>query len=253
MVKQVRILPRPLLCRLRRAGAYRLSTPNILTDAYHFVRCLLLFGGADMSYLKNVVRRAAARRRRASRSSVPRRCRTARAATPGRWTTGRGSIASCPRQRGRHVLRDRAGADGGERRGRAALHRGGRPRAVVGASSRSRRRAARRRTIRRSSRWRSPPSTGDVGAGGPRSRRCRASAASARTSSTSRSTWRSSGGWGRGLRARDRGVVRRAGRARLAYQAVKYQPARRLVRTATCCAWRTRRRRTSSTPRSSTG
>ena len=130
--------------------------------------------------------------------------------------------------RGRLVLRARAHADARER-ARSLRCIGADGAARGRAHRRDRTRAARPRTTRRCSRWRWPPAR-------RRARPARALAAlpevaaSARTCSTSPSTSRRFGGWGRGLRC----ARRRAGTTdrppdRLAYQAVKYRQPRRLV------------------------
>ena len=123
-------------------------------------------------------------------------------ARPGREQRGRSRLGGrCldaapplpdPRLRGRFVLRVRVDADARERHGR----RGRRSRQTACARSRrsspSAGRAARRRTIRRSTHSHWPQASATTRRGRQRSRRCRRSPARARTCSSSRRSSRAS-------------------------------------------------------------
>ena len=145
------------------------------------------------------------------------------AASPGRSTTGRGCVASCPRLRGRHLLRVRVEADTRERpggralrpRGRRACGRGDRacqprgPRAEERSGALRARAGSRHSATRRRAR--------------PRSTRSRSWRERARTCSSSRTFVEGFRGWGRSLRrAVGRWYAAQPVDA-LAYQVVKYR------------------------------
>ena len=128
-------------------------------------------------------------------------------------------------QRGRHLLHQRARADPGERRGGRSAASRPTARARWRVSSRSRRRAARRRTTRRSSRWRWLPSWATTTTRRAALARAAAGVPHRHAPVPLRgSSWSGLRGWGRGLREAVGPLVHHAaGRASLAYQAIKYQ------------------------------